>query len=810
MRVSLRWLKEYVAVSLPPQELAHRLTMSGNEVESITDIGAASGRWDKICVGQVAALRRHPNADRLLLCDVDSGTERITVVTGAPNLRQGQKVPFARVGATLIDGHSGEPIVLRRAQIRGIASEGMVCSEKELGLSEDHSGIMVLPDDAPVGVPLAQYLGDTIFDLKVTPNRPDCLSVIGIAREVAALTGETMHLPDISYEELGPPIEDEVAVEIWDPDLCGRYCCSLVRGVSVGPSPAWMQERLLASGMRPIDNIVDITNYVMLEFGQPLHAFDFATLRGRRVIVRRARPGEVLTTLDGVERILSPDMLLIADAEGAIAIAGVMGGAETEVAVGTTTVLLESANFHQANIRRTSRQLRLQSEASSRFEKGLPPELTVPALRRASQLMAQLTGGRPAPGIIDSYPGQQDRQPILLTKKHFKRLLGVAMDWDEIRQPLEALGFVCQDAVGSEGETAISVMVPYWRRDVTMAEDLVEEVARIIGYDALPTTLPLGRLPEPRPDPLRELQRRVRQVIAGCGFQEVITHSLVSLAVLQQALPGEALDPPPIRVANPISSEQEYLRTSLRPGLLMTLARNQRHEEGSLRFFEVSRTYIPRPGQLPEEREVLAGIASGPRQETSWLGDSGEMGFFDAKGILETLFARLGVAVAFEPWDDDRTLQPGRTARVMAGDAPLGVLGEVRPSVAESFDLLPHPVVLFEVELAPLVPLLGSVGRYQPLPRFPAVLRDLALVVDGATPAHRVEEILCSSPLVANITLFDVYRGDQVPVGKKSLAFRVVYRVDDRTLTDAEVNEVQEQILERLRRELGATLRGPS
>lgn len=808
MRISLRWLGEYVAVGLPPQELAHRLTMSGNEVETTTHLGSASGGWDNIFVGQVAALRPHPNADRLLLCDVDLGTQRITVVTGAPNLRQGQKVPFARVGATLIDGHSGEPVALQRARIRGIASEGMVCSEKELGISEDHSGIMILPDDAPVGLPLAEYLGDTIFDLTVTPNRPDCMSVIGIAREVAALTGESVRLPIIAYEESGPPIEDEVTVDISDPDLCARYCCSLVRGVRVGPSPGWMQQRLLASGMRPINSVVDVTNYVMLEFGQPLHAFDFDTLRGRKVIVRRGRPDEVMATLDGIERILTADTLAIADTEDAIAIAGVMGGAETEVVEGTTTVLLESANFHQASIRRTSRRLRLPSEASSRFERGLPPELTVPALRRATQLIAQLTGGMAAPGIVDNYPRKQNRHSIVLMRSHVKRLLGIEMDWDEIRRPLEALGFVCQDATGPEDEPAISVAVPYWRLDVTIAEDLVEEVARTTGYDTVPTTLPLGRLPEPRRDPLRELQHGIRQFMAGCGFQEIITYSLVSLAILRKAIPGETLDPMPMRMANPLSSEQEYLRTSLRPGLLATLARNQRHQEGGMSLFEVSRTYIPREGDLPEEREMLVGIASGPRQEASWLTDGGETGFFDVKGVIEALFASLGVEVAFEPFDDDPTLQTDRTARIVAGGAPLGVLGEVRPNIAETFDLLPHPIILFEMELAPIIPLLGSVGRYQPLPRFPSVLRDLALVVDEAIPASRVEEILRSSSLAVSATLFDVYQGEQVPPGKKSLAFRVAYRAGDRTLTDAEVNDVQRQTLERLQTELGATLRG--
>ncbi|MCJ7743814.1 MAG: phenylalanine--tRNA ligase subunit beta, partial [Dehalococcoidales bacterium] len=441
MKVSLKWLKEYVDINLPPAEVASRLTMAGLEVKGMQVIG---GSWDNIVVGQILAVNRHPNADRLSLPTVDLGTEQASVVCGAPNLKLGDKIAFARVGAQLIDGHTGEVVRLKSAKIRGVASSGMVCSEKELGISDKHEGIMVLPADAPVGIPLADYLGDVIFNLEVTPNRPDCLSVIGIAREVAALTGQKMRQPEVSYSEVGPPVGQQVAVEIVALDLCPRYCATLIKGVKIAESPSWMQQRLSASGMRPINNIVDITNYVMLEYGQPLHSFDYERIRGRKIIVRRAKSGEKMFTLDGTERELSPDMLVIADTERAVAVAGVMGGANSEVADSTTSILLEAASFNPASIHYTGRTLNLPSEACMRFERGIRPELTLPGLRRATQLIVQLAGGEVAKGVVDAYPGKREPEAISLTTGEVKRVLGVKFSRDQIVQALTSLGFECQ------------------------------------------------------------------------------------------------------------------------------------------------------------------------------------------------------------------------------------------------------------------------------------------------------------------------------------------------------------------------------
>ena len=799
MKVSLNWLKDYVDISLSSKELAEKLTMSGNEVGRIDVVG---GSWEHVFVGQVTALDKHPNADRLKLATIDLGKERITVVTGAPNLEVGQKVPFAKVGARLIDGHTGEVAELKPAKIRGVRSEGMACSEKELGISDNHQGIMILPADAPVGVPLAQYLGDTIYDIKVTPNRADCLSVIGIAREVAALTNQPTHIPEPSHAEEGEPIHNFISVEIADPDLCSRYCASLVTGVKIGPSPQWMQQRLIAGGMRPISNVVDITNYVMLEYGQPLHSFDYTQIKGKKIIVRRARNDELLYTLDGMERNLNPNMLVIADEKDPVALAGVMGGANSEVIDPTTSILLESANFNNISIRRTSIKLNLRSEASSRFERGISPELAPIALRRATQLLLELAGGKAARGIAEVYPGKKEQKPVLLSKERVSRVLGLELSTERIQKVLESLGFSCKSA-GISGD--LMVTIPYWRTDVRMADDLVEEIARIIGYDEIPTTLLSSQIPQQVPAPMLSLKEQIRDLFVGCGMQEVITYSLVSQATLDKVDPHKKLGPA-LRVANPMSTEQEYLRTSLRPGLLAAFASNEKHEKDGIKLFEVGRIYLPKANDLPEEREMLVGILGGSRLERSWLSGEDTLDFFDAKGILETVFDRLKVKASFET-AEDQTLLAGKTAEVIVGEERVGVVGEVHPKTAALFDIATQPIILFEIDLVKLLSSTAAVYRYRPIPRFPGNSRDIALIVDNSLAASRVQEVIESFPLVDQVTLFDVYSGEQVPPGKKSLALSVRFQSAERTLTDEEVNQAHKQIIDRLQRDFGAILR---
>ena len=804
MRVSLKWLKDYVDIGLTPQELAERLTMAGLEVRGIQTTG---GTWDNVVIGEVIALNPHPNADRLKLATVELGTEQVTTVCGAPNIGLGQKVTFARIGARLIDLHTGETTVLKPAEIRGVVSEGMVCSERELGISDSHEGVLVLSREAPVGTPLSAYLGDVILDLDVTPNRSDCLSVIGIAREIAALTNEPLRLFPNQYEELEDSIDSLATVDVVDSDLCPRYCASLITGIKIASSPSWLQQRLNSYGMRPINNVVDATNYVMLEYGQPLHAFDYDKLRDRRIIVRRAGHSETITTLDGSRRTLNPDILVIADREEAIAVAGIMGGLDSEVTDRTEAILLESANFNQAAIRRGCSHLQVQSEASIRFDKGLNTELPLVPLKRATQLLLEVAGGRAAKGIIDVYPGKSEPKTVLLSAREVKRLSGLKINSNGILKVLKSLGFECQE--GYSG-SQISVSVPYWRSDVKCSADLVEEVIRIIGYERIPITRLSSPLPQQKsklspPAQQSSLKVKLRNILTGFGFQEILTYSLVSVEKLQRLSPKPELKIPALKVANPMTREQEYLRTSLRAGLLATLAHNQKFEQAGISLFEIGKVFLPRGKDLPEEREMLCAVLSGPRTELSWQTRNELLDFFDAKGIVERILNQLGLKASFDIGDDE-ILFPGRGADIIVNDDKAGTVGEVHPRVAQSFELS-NTVCLIEIDLGKLSGMIAWTTEYQPIPRFPSVTRDIALVVDEQVVYQTVENIIRSFPLATKVTLFDLYRGKQIAEGKKSFAIRIVYQSPSRTLTDEEVDQTQEQMLARLHQELGATLR---
>jgi phenylalanyl-tRNA synthetase beta chain len=800
MKVPLNWLKEFVDITLSPADIANRLTMAGTEVKGIQIIG---GDWENIVVGQITAINPHPNADRLTLPIIDLGIEQATVVCGAPNLSIGNKVVFAHVGAQLVDGHSGEVFRLKSAKIRGVVSHGMVCSEKELGISDSHQEILVLPPEAPLGTPLAEYLGDAVLDLDVTPNRPDCLSMIGIARETAALTGQSVHLPEATYSEGTTPVEGQISVEIAAPDLCPRYCASLITGVKVGESPKWLQQRLMKCGMRPINNIVDITNYVMLEYGQPLHAFDYHQIGGGKIIVRRAAVGEVMVTLDGVERVLSSDMLVIADENQSLAIAGVMGGANSEVTEQTTAILLEAASFNPDGIHYAGRTMRLPSESCMRFERGIRPELALPAIKRATQLILQLAGGEMAKGLIDIYPGKLTREPISLSTNELKRLLGVGFSLERIVDALSSLGFDCKQT-GSKSD--VLVAAPYWRSDIHRSVDLVEEVIRMVGYDKIPTTMLSQPLPRQKPDPIIKLKQKIGRNLTGYGFQEVITYSLTSLELLNRLQPKpHPLDPMPLKLANPMTLEQEYLRHTLRANLLVALSANRRHEDGGIRLFELGKVYRPRHKDLPDEGEVLCGILNGPRLEKSWHGGDELLDFFDAKGVVEGLLSQLGVVADFKDGEDE-SLHPDKQVAIVVTDNRLGVVGELHPRVVQAFDI-DVPVYLFEIDLTVLLSFTLDHRMFQPILRFPAIVRDIALVVAGEVPHQKVQDIVKGYPLVERINIFDVYSGEQVPAGKKCLVYRLTFQSATHTLTDEEVNHVQQQILNKLGQEFGATLR---
>lgn len=850
MQVPLKWLREYVDVALPPDELAHKLTMAGLEVERITHVGAD---WNNVYVGQILEIGRHPNADRLLLVTVDYGHGRITVVTGASNFAVGDKVPVALVGARLIDGHSAERryITLKPSKLRGVVSEGMICSALELGLGEDHSGILILHPDTRVGADLKEELGDVIFDFKLTPNRSDALSIVGIAREVAALTGQKVRHPSIEVPQEGTPAEELARVEVWDPDLCPRYTAMIIRGVKIGPSPRWMQERLTNAGVRPINNVVDVTNYVMLEMGQPLHAFDLDKVADHRVIVRRAREGETLVTLDGQERKLTTEMLLIADPEKGIGLAGVMGGLNSEITDDTKDIILESATFNPINNRRTARALNLPTEASRRFEKGLPPDLAVRAVQRAMRLMRELGGGTVSPGILDVYPEPVAPRQIVLGDGEVKRLLGMDPPRERVEAILRALEF---ETVAQPG--SLLVTVPPHRVDVTQPADLVEEVLRITGYEAIPDTLLAGELPPQTINLERHWEDVARQTLVGSGLAEIICYSLTSQARMRRLLAGlpegeaprvqvrpdpraeprplagplpAVIDPAlysgeiePLRVMNPLASDADVLRTTALANMLETLRDNLRHHDRDVDLFEIARIYVPTQERLPDERRVVS-LAMGGYRSGARLGERVATDFFDLKGPVEELLARFGLGdAAFVPAIHP-VFHPGRAALVVQGgpqaaddrdwpqpDQVLGIIGEVRREVAEAFDISGQRVYLATLDLARLIAAASNLRQYRPLLRYPPVIQDIAVVVEEALPAATVAERIrrAGGPLLREARLFDVYVGEPIPAGKKSLAYSLTYQSPDHTLTDEEVKTVHRRIEEALVRGLGAAIRG--
>lgn len=834
MKVPMSWLEDYIDIDVPVEDLAERLTLAGLEVESIEYIGLPQAElpWDpeKIVVGEVRSVRPHPNADRLVLAEVDyGGPETEVVVTGAPSLlkRAGQddlhlKVAFAKEGARLYDGHipGREVLTLRKVKIRGVPSRAMVASEKELGLSEEQVDIIYLPDDAPLGIPLVGYMGDAILEFDIKGPFAHLNSVIGVAREAAALLDVPLRRDVLEeLERHGAELSSEpdyLKLEILDPSLCPRYSAALINDVEVRPSPFWMQVRLRRAGVRPINNIVDVTNYVMLELGQPLHAFDYDLLRPRpgdewpSIIVRRAEPGEQMRTLDGQMRVFDDRMLLITDGGGPVAVAGVMGGEESEVSQETTDVLLEAANFDYLNVRRTSRELGLATESAQRFGRQVDPELTVKAAARAAYLMRDLAGGDVVPVMGDLFPGREPRRVVRIEPAHIARILGVEVPTDDVVRILASLEFEVAESAGDPDTLAVTV--PSHRRDVTRPADLVEEVGRIWGYDRFPTTRMRDELPPQRENPRLQGAERVRDLLVGCRLDEVITYSLGSLEDEGKLHPGEPIPDADayLRLHNPLSSAQDALRQTLLPSLLETVRQNLRFVE-RVALFEIGRVYLPVEGSpLPEEPRQLGIVMTGPREEPSWLEhqDPTLMGFFELKGVVQTLLRRLGVEGAFEPAVRD-AFHPGRCAQLTADGQEMGTVGELHPLVREAFQLPDQPVCVAEIDLDEMLEHCGPPRAMRPVSVHPPIYEDLAVVVDEETPADRVRDSIVRAgvPLLRSVALFDMYRGPQVGSGRKSLAYRLTYQAEDRTLTDREVAEVRQAIVSQLKAELGATLR---
>ncbi|MBE3581456.1 MAG: phenylalanine--tRNA ligase subunit beta [Thermoanaerobacteraceae bacterium] len=803
MRVPYSWLREFVEIDLPPEELAEKLTMAGVPVENI--VGPLTG-LEGVVVGEILAIEDHPHADHLVVCQVDVGGRVLSLVTGAPNIWVGQKVAVALEGARLPGGRE-----IRKATFRGVDSHGMVCSAQELGLDsslvapEDREGILTLPPDAPLGEEVAGILGfkETVLELELTPNRADCLSIQGVAREVAALTGAPLRRPALEVVEEGPPTSSLVQVEIEATDMCGRYVARIVRGVKIGPSPTWMQLRLRACGVRPINNIVDVTNYVMLEMGQPLHAFDYVLLRGRRIIVRRARAGAKIVTLDGQERILDPRILVIADGERAVAVAGVMGGLETEVTPNTEDILIESAHFDGVCIRRGSRLLGLRSESSLRFERGVNIEGCAEAADRAAALMQALAGGRVGPGRVDCYVKKREPVIISLRPERVNYLLGTELTSREIRRILERLHLKV------EGGDPLRVEVPAARGDLTREVDLVEEVARLYGYDRIPVTIPAGVAAGEKKSARLRWEELGREIATSCGLAEVVTYSFINPKGWDVfRLPPDHPWRRTVVLQNPLREEQSVLRTTLLPGLLEVAARNAHRKVMPVAIYELGRVFLPGRDELPEEPLRLAGLVMGSL-DRGWAWPRQEMDFYYLKGILEEILERAGLPeVRFKASTAWPFLHPGRSAALWVRDVNLGFLGEVHPDVLEAYDL-PQRACVFEVDWDRALDLAETSPVYEPLPRFPAVERDLAVVVAEETAADQVQDIIvgAAGEMLRACRLFDVYRGEQIAPGFKSLAYALTFQRGDRTLTEEEVHTALNRIEEELAKKLGATLR---
>ncbi len=809
MRVPLRWLETMVPLPEDIEALAHRLTLAGLEV---TDIERTGGDWDRVVVGRVLDVRPHPDADRLRLVTVDKGGERQTVVCGASNVAAGQDIAFASEGAMLTDARTGSPRKLKKSRIRGVVSGGMVCSEAELGLSAEHEGILVLDTSRPPGTPLRDVLGDRVFVFDLTPNRADALCVLGVAREVAALTGAPLTPPQLSTPRPGPAIEGRASVEIADPDLCRRFTLALIEDVEIAPAPAWMQERLTAAGMRPINNLVDITNYVMLELGQPVHAFDYDTVRDGRIIVRRAASGETLATLDGRTRQLDPDRLVIADPGGAIALAGVMGGLETEITDSTRNVLLEVANFEPTGVRRTARTFDLLSDAARRFAWGLPAEMPEVASARVCRLLAEYAGGRVAAGMVDSWPVREPAVTIRLRRSRIPQVLGMEIPRRAVRAALDGLGFEVE-----EDETALTVGVPYWRRDVRVPDDLVEEVARVAGYDDLPAAPLAGAIPHHPPLPARELRERVRDLAAEAALYEAQTYSLLSDADLAAVTPPELRDTPLLKVRNPLGEARDTLRTSLRPGILRAAASNVARGARTVRLFEVGRSYHPASGSAdgrPEEREQAVGLVVGAGSDRFGSPTETALDFFDAKATLEHVLAGLRISADFRPARGFGLLD-GRTAEVLVEGSAVGVLGQVHPETAAVFGV-GQDAFLWELDLSALLeaaPGMTEPPTAVPLPRHPSAAEDFALLVGPEALAQDLVREALGHPLVVEARVFDDYPLEdsgapgEARGARRSLGISVRYQARNRTLNENDIAKVRRTILKRFKANHGAVVR---
>ncbi len=814
MKVTLNWLKQYVDFNWSPEELTERLTMLGLEVEGVQKI---SGAFDGIVVAQVITRDKHPGADKLSLCRVNDGTGERQIVCGAQNFKAGDKVPLILPGASLpMKTGDKEPFTIKVGKIRGVESHGMLCSHEELGIEPEsiglkkEDGLLILPADAKVGQPFGEFLGrsgsDVIYDLEVTPNRPDLNSVIGIAREIAAVTGNALRVPEIKIQSAGAKLESLVAVRIEDAEICPRYTARVIKGVKVGPSPDWLKNTLEKVGIRSISNVVDVTNYVMLETGQPLHAFDFHLITkgadGKpTIVVRRATAGEKFKTLDNQERTLTNEMLLIADEQKGIALAGVMGGANTEINTSTVDVLIESAYFTPVNTRRTSKLLGLRSESSYRFERGADVGISDWASQRAAQLILETAGGQLAEGVVDVYPSPAQPKELTLHFSHSKDLLGIGISHADQVSYLNKLGM--ETVSQQPGEATFRM--PSWRVDMKREVDLIEEVGRLYGIDKIPSTPPRGALGSHAFDSVYDQIAEARRILAGLGLNEAQGQTLVSKAEVRGINETDI-----VALANPLSSDMDVLRPSLLPGLIHSLRHNLTRKNNDVALFEIGRVFKNENGQTKENRSLAIAV-TGQRALNFWSGEDRAAKFdaYDLKGLVEEFIEQFGLrGVAFGKRAESTALFLESAAVTLGGKLPLGELGQLLPTLAKKYDLR-DAVFLAEFNLDLLLSKRNAAKSFKALPQFPSSRRDVAMLVPETVTHEAVLQSVkqAKAANLESVELFDVFRGQGVPDGQKSLAYAFTYRAADKTLTDADVNSAHEKVLETLKTQLKVELR---
>lgn len=811
MQVSIKWLKDYIDFTETPEQLADKLTMAGIPVENVVDPGEG---LEKVVTGRIEKLEPHQNSDHLQICTMNVGlAENIIIVTGAQNVAKGQVVPVAMVGAHLPNG-----MKISKGKLRGVASNGMLCSAQELKLDleklpeEQKTGIFILPSDTPVGIPAKDVLGlnDVVLEFELTANRADCFSVFGLVREIAAITGNKPHFPEIKVnEDDNTKLNDIFSVEIADPDLCSRFSTRMLKNVKIGPSPEWMQQRLEGAGIRSINNVVDVTNFVMIELGHPMHAYDYDKITGKKLIARRAIEGEELHTLDDTSRKAKGEMLVIADSEKAAGLAGIMGGFETEITDTTTTVVLESADFYGPCIRRTARACGLSSEASGRFERGVDSETTIKALDRAAQLLQEMGACTVCEGIVDVYPNPKQANYVTFTPEQINNHLGINIAKDVMLNIITSVGF---DVTKDENDE-ITVKVPSWRNDVTCMADISEEIARLHGFDKIKSTLPNGVSMQGTQSAKQTFIDKVKASLSSQGLYETISFALTNEETFNKLnIPQDSPLRKAVPIMNPLSDEYPLVRTTLLSSIFDNLARNLARKNDDVALFEVGSVFFPKAlpvTELPDEVVKIAGAITGRRNAQGWNQTNDMVDFYDAKGIIEELLANLRVTRYTVETGTHYAMHPGKTALFKKGRDVIATVGEVHPAVLSAYGIT-KPVYIFELDATIVMKYMAKDLKYKALPKYPATSRDLAMLVDVDVNAADIEKAMtkAAGQNLTQITLFDVYTGKQVEEGKKSLAFSLTFQSNDKTLTDAEIDPAIEKIVAKLQKDFNANLRG--